>query len=323
MLFRSTFEEYFNQLKSYKKFVNPYKMNIKNFKYDVCSAACIMYEKEYDIYYIDPGFQECLFAEYYSLADEEEVAQLLQSLEKTSFTKLSRFEALDMFCNLSRDKFRYKLLLPFLDSIYKAKDDRDAFTNFLHICFDDVTVVNINQSVQYLCMNALKLYKVLYPQEENYSRTILLNYILRDMGETPDFDFSLYAKDEIVEDGTIKSIVVPNDAEVTGMIIGQNTSVGKERCLLIDSKPMDAYNYFWKEHKNGKQDAYLVDDKKELINFGTRITIEGYYLMNEPDEFGDMIQNVSENSEKTYSMFLRLKEYYKKLKIEKHRSGLD
>ena len=45
--------------------------------------------------------------------------------------------------------------------------------------------------------------------------------------------------------------------------------------------------------------------------------------MNEPDEFGDMIQNVSENSEKTYSMFLRLKEYYKKLKIEKHRSGLD
>ena len=142
-------------------------------------------------------------------------------------------------------------------------------------------------------------------------------------GETPDFDFSLYAKDEIVEDGTIKSIVVPNDAEVTGMIIGQNTSVGKERCLLIDSKPMDAYNYFWKEHKNGKQYAYLVDDKKELINFGTRITIEGYYLMNEPDEFGDMIQNVSENSEKTYSMFLRLKEYYKKLKIEKHRSGLD
>lgn len=318
-----TFEEYFNQLKSYKDFVNPYKMNIKNFKHDVCSTACIMYEREYDIFYIDPGFQECLFAEYYSQAKENDVVQLLQSLENTSYTKLARFEALDMFCNLSREKFRYKLLLPFLDSIYRAKDDQDAFTNFLHICFNDVTVAIINQSVQFLCMDELKVSNVLYPQEENYSRTILLNYILRDMGETPDFDFSLYAKDGIVEDGTIKRLKVPDDAEITGVVIGQDTSVGTERCLLIDSKPMDAYDYFWKEHKNGKQDAYLVDNKKELIKFGTRITIEGYYLMSEPDEFVDMMQNVSKNSEKTYSMFLRLKKYYKKLKIEKHRSGLN
>lgn len=318
-----SFEEYFNQMKSYKGFENTHKMNIKNFKHDVCSTACIMYEKEFDIFYIDPGFQECLFAEYYSVAPEDEVVQLLQSLEKTSFTKLTHFEALDMLCKLSREKFRYKILLPFLDGIFKTKNEQETFRNFLYICFDDVTVVSINEAVQYLMMKNLGVRKVLYPQKENYPRTILLNYILRDMGETPDFTFSLYTKECSVEDGELQVLQLPEDAEITGMIIGQDAKVENERCLLIDSKPIGAYEYFWKEHKEGKQDAYLVDENKELIQFGRQITIEGYYLKTEPDEFDGVIQNVTENSAKTYDMFLRLKAYYKKLKIEKHRSGLN
>ena len=318
-----SFEEYFNQMKSYKGFENTHKMNIKNFKHDVCSTACIMYEKEFDIFYIDPGFQECLFAEYYLVAPEDEVVQLLQSLEKTSFTKLAHFEALDMLCKLSREKFRYKILLPFLDEIFKTKNEQETFRNFLYICFDDVTVVSINEAVQYLMMKNLGVRKVLYPQKENYPRTILLNYILRDMGETPDFTFSLYTKECSVEDGELQVLQLPEDAEITGMIIGKDAKVENERCLLIDSKPIGAYEYFWKEHKEGKQDAYLVDENKELIQFGRQITIEGYYLKTEPDEFDGVIQNVTENSAKTYDMFLRLKAYYKKLKIEKHRSGLN
>lgn len=86
---------------------------------------------------------------------------------------------------------------------------------------------------------------------------------------------------------------------------------------------MDVYEYFLKEHKEGRMDAYLVDDNKELIQLGQQITIEGYYLMSEPDEFNAFVQNTYENSEKTREMFLRLKEYYKKLKVERHRSGLN
>lgn len=318
-----SFEDYFGQMKSYKSFENTHKMNIKNFKHDVCSTACIMYEKEFDIFYIDPGFQECLFAEYYSVAPEDEVAQLLKSLENTSYTKLTRFEALDMLCKLSREKFRYKVLLPFLEGIFKQKDDQVAFTNFLHKCFDDVTVVEINEALQFLLMRSLDTLNVLNVQRENYARTILLNYILRDMGENSDFGFPLYAKDCKVKDGEIKTLDIPEDTEITGMVIAQDTKVEDKRCLLIDSKPMDVYEYFLKEHKEGRQDAYLVDENKELIQLGQQITIEGYYLMTEPDKFSGFIQNVYENSEKTNQMFFRLKDYYKKLKIEQHRSGLN
>lgn len=318
-----SFEEYFNQLKSYKAFENTHKMTIKNFKHDVCSTACIMYEKIYDIFYIDPGFQECLFADYYSIAPADETAQLLKSLEKISYTKLARFEALDMLCKLSREKFRYKVLLPFMDGIFKPKDDQEAFINFLHMCFDDVTVVEINEAMQFLLMKSLDTPNVLNVQRENYTRTILLNYILRDMEESPDFSFPLYAKDFKVRDGEIQRLSLPEDIEITGMVIAQDTKLEDKRCLLIDSKPMDVYEYFLNEHKEGRQDAYLVDENKELIQLGQQITIEGYYLMTEPDEFSGFIQNVYENSEKTHEMFLRLKDYYKKLKIERHRSGLN
>lgn len=70
-----SFEEYFNKLKSHKVFENPHKMNLTNFKHDVCSTACMMYEKEYDIFYIDPGFQEYLFAEYYRSAEIEDILE--------------------------------------------------------------------------------------------------------------------------------------------------------------------------------------------------------------------------------------------------------
>lgn len=316
-----SFEEYFNQLKEHLKFENPHKMNVKNFKHDVCSTACIMYERDYDIFYIDPGFQECLFAEYYYHANEEEVAELTASLEKTSFTKLSRFEALDMLRKLATEKFDYKVLLPFLEEIFKNKDDKQSFRNFLQCCFDAVKVVSIKDNIRLSYMEKLGVTKVLYPMEENYSKTVLLNYIMKDMGENPEYDFCLYAKDDAVDGKKVISLDIPEDAEISGVVIAQEIQKDNDKCLLIDCKPMEAYTHFRSEHLKGNQDAYLVDDKNDLVLFGNRITLEGYYLQSEPDEFDVLLENIAANSQNTYSMFLRLKEYCKKLRVEsfKHR----
>jgi hypothetical protein len=64
-----------------------------------------MYERAYDLFYIDPGFQEYLFADYYSCADTSEVLELQKSLEKIPFLTLSRFDALDMLHGFSKEKF--------------------------------------------------------------------------------------------------------------------------------------------------------------------------------------------------------------------------
>ena len=317
------FNKYFGMLKSHQKFKNPYKMNEKNFLHDLCSTACMMYEKEYDLYYIDPGFQECLFADYYANAEPEEVLELVAALQTTSFEMLERFDALDMLKKASELKFKFYVLLPFLDKIFKTKDDSKSFMNFLQVCFKSVNIVNINESMQMLFMSELGANKLLYPREENYSKTVLLNYILKDIGVDPDYSFCLYAKELSVTGGELKALQIPEDANVTGMVLGQSTEVQGENCLMIDCKPMDVYVQFRNEHLSEKQNVYLTDDNKELICFGSRLTVTGYDIANEPEEFADLNANVIGNSKDTYDMFLRLKEYHKRLKIEKFDSGVN
>lgn len=318
-----SFEDYYNKLEVYKGFVNPHKMNIKNFKHDVCSTACMMYEKESDILYIDPGFQECLFAEYYAVAaDREKINDLRSSLQCTSYAKLERFEALDMFYKASELKFKFWLLLPFLDSIFEGNDDQAAFANFLHICFDEITVVDVDIAMQIFWQNQLGLKNVLYPQVENYPKTILLNYLLKLMGENTDFEFCLYMQDNTVSNNDIHFLNIPKDAAVSGVVLGQITEVNGEACLLIDCKPMAAYEYLQNQQLQVDYDLYINDEKGKFISFGKRITLEGYYLMNEPDEFGELVENVMHNSNKTYELFEQIKNYYRRLKVEKHRSGI-
>ena len=317
------FSRYFGMLKSHKEFKNPYKMNEKNFLHDLCSTACMMYEKEYDLYYIDPGFQECMFADYYANAEPEEILELVTALQKTSFEMLERFDALDMFNKASELKFKFYVLLPFLDKIFKTKDDSKSFMNFLQVCFKSVNIVNVNEAMQVLFMSELGVNKLLYPREENYSKTVLLNYILRDIGVDPDYRFCLYAKELSVSGAEMKALQIPENANVTGMVIGQATELQGEKCLLIDCKPMDVYTQFKKEHLSGEQNVYLVDGNKELICFGSRLTVTGYDIASEPEEFVDLSSNVIENSDDSYKMFLRLKEYHKRLQVEKFDSGIN
>ena len=245
------------------------------------------------------------------------------ALQKTSFEMLERFDALDMFNKASELKFKFYMLLPFLDKIFKTKDDSKSFMNFLQVCFKSVNIVSVNEDTQDFLMSKMGVSKLLYPREENYSKTVLLNYILRDIGVDPDYRFCLYAKKSSVAGAEVKTLQIPEDANVTGMVIGQETELQGEKCLLIDCKPMDVYTQFKREHLSGEQNVYLVDEKKELICFGSRLTVTGYDIASEPEEFVDLSSNVIENSDDSYNMFLRLKEYHKRLQVEKFDSGIN
>lgn len=317
------FEEYFNQLRSYKGFKNSSKMNVKNFKHDVCSTACIMYEKEYDMLYIDPGFQQCLFAEYYYQAGQSEMEELVKSLSKKSLIDFEKFDALDMLHKLSPNKFNFKILLPFLETIFCSKNDIECFRKFMEICFDEVKVVDIDEIAQCLCMDMLGTTMAYYPIVENYPRTILLEYLLREMGEDLDFRFSFISKTVSLVDKEIRKINIPEDVEFTGKVLAQEITQNGNLGLLLDCKPMDQYKYFRTEHLNKRQNAYLTDENGELLCIGNRLTLTSYYLMTEAEKYDALVTNVIENSKETYDFYIRLKTFFKQLRIEFHNSGLN
>ncbi len=317
----SSFDLYFNELTSYKGFENPHKMTVRSFKHDACATACMMYEKELDLWYIDPGFQEFLFAEYYARAEKEEVLELQQSLSRIPFAKLLRFDALDMLCNFSEIKFKMYVLLPFLDSIFKGSDE-ESFMNFLSMCFNKVNIVDLDETTKAQFLQSLGIKSMLYPSVENYPNSILLNYVLRMLGMDHEYAYTLYSSDNIPADGKHIRIKVTEDMEVTGVLIAQSINLEGTQRLLIDCKPVYVYELFNSREQKGEKTGYLIDAEKKLIPFGAEYTIDSYYLSTNAGDYKDLVENVITNSTDTYGMFQRIKAYHKALRLEKHHSGL-
>lgn len=307
----SKFEEYFNKLKSYQGFKNPYKMNVKNFKHDVCSTACMMYEKEYDIFYIDPGFQEYLFAEYYTQAELDEIKDLLEDLKILPYSKILRFDALDMFYERAEVKVKEYILLPLLNDIFKGSNE-ESFILFLEKCFDEIDICVHDRELEINYKSSHGDKQIYYPEVENHARTILLNFVLKLMGNNVDYSFPLHAS---------SAASLPAESEITGKLIGQEHYADGMPNLIIDCKPIEYYDMIRITHKNGYEHVWLTDENKDLVCFGSRYRIDGYDLCQESEKYQGLLIDAIKYSPETYDVFLRIKAYHKALLKEQHRHG--
>ena len=126
-----SFEKYFRALKGKAELVNPAKCKKREFQQDVCATACMMYEQDSDIYYIDPGFQDYFFAEYYYFEDSENTKALGKKLWGVKPNPLRNYDAYNMFYEIAKDKMEVCFFLPYLESIFKGNTDDKAFQRFL------------------------------------------------------------------------------------------------------------------------------------------------------------------------------------------------
>ena len=141
------------------------------------------------------------------------------------------------------------------------------------------------------------------------------------MGADYEFPYCLYAKDNVPKEGKIKKVSISEDTQISGVLIGQDVELEGEKRLLIDCKPIDVYSYYNSEQSKGNSVGYYVGEDNQLIQFGSELTIDTYFISTEPEEYKDLMLNIIDNSKTTYDMFKRVKQFYKQLKIELHRNG--
>ena len=91
--------------------------------------------------------------------------------------------------------------------------------------------------------------------------------------------------------------------------------------LIIDCKPIEYYDMIRITHKNGYDYAWLTDENKELVCFGSRYRIDGYDLCQESEKYQGLLIDAIKYSPETYDVFLRIKAYHKALLKEQHRHG--
>lgn len=315
------FGEYFRKLKSYKAFSNPNKMDVENFKHDACSTACIMYESESDVFYIDKGFQEFLFAEYYAQADEEAVLGLEKALRHVSLDKLERLDGLSMFYNATDLKFKFCVLLPYLNSVFRGSEE-DAFSNFLIRCFDELIVVNVDVTTQALYYKKYEASKLYYPQEVSRPNSIILYFILALLGEDPEATMKIYTKDRIPTKEGVLLNQFPAEVTTTGYLIAQVNATSGDPNLLIDCKSTAVYDYFNQEEQRGNETFYITDEDKVLVKFGERLSIDTLDMEEGIDGYFGILQNIKSSSPKLMGVFNKIREFHKQLRKEKRRSGL-
>lgn len=128
---KTSFENYFNRLHSVNDVENPSKLKWRSFLQDACATACMMYEASSKIIYIDPAFQEYLFALYMYQAPIERTRELMKPLKDTSPMAYQTLNGFHMLYEMGADKAEISMFLPFLDLIFRGNPDDEAFMQYL------------------------------------------------------------------------------------------------------------------------------------------------------------------------------------------------
>lgn len=197
-----SFEKYFKMLKTSKGLQNPSIFDVDRFEQDVCATACMMYEQESGIFYIDPGFQDYFFAEYFYFADTDLTKDMGSQLLNRKIDSFRSLDALMMLYKMSRDKVDVCILLPYLDTIFKGKSDKEAFLRFLHYGFGNVQYTLFDEPlIQQYMTSPLKAEKFDMIPAANHTKNIVVELLLTIL-EQPN-NFIIGAMDQtIVQDET-------------------------------------------------------------------------------------------------------------------------
>lgn len=142
---KTSFENYFNRLHSVNEVDNPSKLKWRVFLQDACATACMMYEASSKIIYIDPAFQEYLFALYMHQTSLEQVREMLKPLKDKSPIDYQNLNGFHMFYEMGADKAEISMFLPFLDLIFRGNSDDEAFMQYLIHGYSAIGITVIDQ----------------------------------------------------------------------------------------------------------------------------------------------------------------------------------
>ena len=181
-----SFERFFKLLKCKSTLSNPSKFRLNEFQHDVCATACMMYEQESGIYYIDPGFQDYFFAEYYYFQDSEETKIMGKLLWNRDIDTFRNLDALKMLYELVPEKVNICILLPFLESVFRGKTDSEAFLRLLSLGYGNVNYCLLDDPlIQTYLKKPIKVEKFDYIPKANHVKNIVLAFLC-DMLDLPN-----------------------------------------------------------------------------------------------------------------------------------------
>ena len=297
----SNFTNVFRSLKTKDTLPNPVKCKMKTFQQDACATACMMYEQDCDIYYIDPGFQEYLFAEYYFNADTKTVRGMGLELQHIPISAYRNTDAFDMLYQKSAVKVEVGIYLPYLEEIFKDKTDDEAFLRYLYHGYAKFTYTVLDSNTLDQVKQKYGVDAFLSSSNENEPSNILHYLILRTIGVPTSIQLNT-TNQMIRYAGQERSFLVGfiNNDDIEAP---KNINLERFSQVLYDSKDApDRINY---------SSPPLLDDNGAVCCFGNDYCID---LGEEsPESLTQISDVIKSDAVGIYQTFLKVKSYYEKI----------
>ncbi|SDN09883.1 NACHT domain-containing protein [Acetanaerobacterium elongatum] len=298
-----TFDEYFSNLVTKDTLENPKIMTSKNFIYDACAAACMMYEEDIKLIYIDPGFQEYLFAQYYFLAAPEELETLGRTLWDVSITDFDGYDAFEMLYEFSTEKFERYFLKPYLHNIFNSKSEIIEFISFLRYGYREfeyqvidtemVAVYSSKNSAEWIHLKPIIvepssiIFSILL-QRLDISRFLCLS-VFENALNYPEFMTAGIFGEHYFDPQDNKKKIIPR------------------RLLRQDTNDLQAYE------RTHSVENYVRDDDQRLVCFGYEYKVDFDKVLEEPEDYSALINILKTPEEDVWKAFCKVKGCYEEL----------
>lgn len=291
-----SFEEYFKKLKTVEELPNKNKIKKASFYYDACASACMMYEENSKILYIDPGFQEYLFAAYYRSGNTSIGKAVGKTLMQRSLTDYKNRNAINMLLESSEEKMEICLFKPFLDTVFRGSDDEQAFVNFITSGYDSLhyTVINEPLLIEYQkksrCDSSSRVECI------NEPKSVILSMILEKLGASDTFSLAVEESTENYNAYRTMSIIA--DKRENESILSMRT---------VSMQEFDKRDDF---EKGRNVEDCIRDDNGQIVCFGHEYEVDTYAIGKNKDSFIGLLSMFKAKNEVVANTFEILKNYY-------------
>jgi hypothetical protein len=298
-----TFDEYFNNLVTKDTLENPKIMTSKNFIHDACATACMMYEEDIKLIYIDPGFQEYLFAQYYFLAVPQELETLGRTLWDKPITDFDGYDAFEMLYEFSTEKFERYFLKPYLHNIFNSKSETIEFVSFLRYGYREFEYQVIDTDMVAACVS------------KNSAEWISLKPIIVEPSSTI---FSILLQ-RLDISGFLCLAVFENALNypefMTAGIFGENyfdphdskKKIIPRRLLRQDTNDLQAYE------RTHAVENYVRDENQQLVCFGYEYKVDFDKVLEAPETYSALISTLKTPEEDVWKAFCKVRGFYEEL----------
>lgn len=298
-----TFDEYFKNLVTKDSVENPKIMTSKNFIHDACATACMMYEEDIKLLYIDPGFQQYLFAQHYFSAAPEELETLGHTLWDVAETEFDGYDAFEMLNEFSSEKYEKYLLIPYLHNIFKGKSDDISFLSFLRYGYKELEYQVIDLDIVADC------------SQRNDAEWLPLKGII---AEPANVIYSILLRHLNIP-GLLCLVIYENALDysefMTAAIWGERyfDPVEKKNRIIprrLLRQELDDIQAYERTHTI---ENYIRNDDMQFVCFGHEYKVTFHKVLETPEKYSDLINILKTPEEDVWKAYCKVKGYYEEL----------